>query len=412
MSSEIPHRLAIPLPSSDPLLQPLRMGRQTFPGIWRAMMPASLMQLRFPDERQADCNNCPKSCYENWRVDYRCCTYHPRMSNFLLGLACHTEEGNRAVDDLLQRGMILPEGMHSSPRQWLDFLGDQLHDQFGKSQKVLCPMLDPSTGYCRVHVFRNSVCSTYFCEKDQGSAGNVFWSQVQTLGTQIEMRLGQWALREIGFDLEASLRAMDELAPTIDQASAEAGWHPDALKRIWGPYWGREKALLQACAAVVVKHRDQLWSIAQQQVIAESHLFDQALLRLVPPPESKLLDEGEDDWEAIDLEALWQECVIAHDALWDQPLANFILSPNVLFLPNRRQNAEEIYHQDKAYFIEYRFQNAARTLVFRLAISADQKQSLETFAAAPRKLAEADQELREFLQEMVHRKVLWSVANS
>jgi len=334
------------------------------------------------------------------------------MSNFLLGLACHTEEGNRAVDDLLQRGMILPEGMHSSPRQWLDFIDDQHQDQFGKSQKVLCPMLDPSTGYCRVHVFRNSVCSTYFCEKDQGSAGNVFWSQIQTLGTQLEMRLSQWALREIGFDLDGSLRALDELAPDIAQASTEHGWHPETLQRIWGQYWGREKELLQACAAAVVKHRDQLWSIAQQQAITESHLFDQALLQQVPQQQSELLDKDDDDWEPINLEALWQECVIAHDALWEQPLERFTLSPNVLFMPNKRQNTEEVYHQEKAYFIEYRFQNATRTLAFRLAISADQKHSLETFAGAARKLEEAGREQREFLLEMVHRKVLWSVADS
>jgi Fe-S-cluster containining protein len=396
------------LPPSDPLLHPLRLGRQTFPGIWREMMPPGLMQLRFPDERQANCMNCPKSCYEDWRADYRCCTYHPRISNFLLGLACQTVEGDRAVDDLVQRGMLLPEGMHSSPQQWLDFVDDEANDQFGKSQKVLCPMLDNATGYCRVHVFRNSVCSTYFCEKDQGHAGEVFWSQIQTLGTQLEMRLSQWALRKVGFDVEASLQAMDDLAPNLAQVSSDRGWQPEALKRIWGSYWGREKELLVACAAVVVAHRDQLWSIAQQQVIAEPHLFDQALLEQVPD-EQKDPDDGEDWEEVVDLSALWQDCLAAHANLWDEPQDFFTLSPNVLFIPNHRQSPEEIHHQDKDVFIEYRFQNPERSLFFRLAISTEQKKILQAFADTNRRLNELGKDHQDFLKEMIHRKVLWPV---
>ncbi|MDQ3234589.1 MAG: hypothetical protein M3Q07_22525 [Pseudobdellovibrionaceae bacterium] len=409
MSHEPLDRLLLPLSPSDPLLQPLRMGRQTFPGIWREMMPQALQQLRFPEERQAECMNCPKSCYENWRTDYRCCTYHPRISNFLLGLACQTPVGENAVDDIIRRGMLLPEGMHSSPQQWLDFVDDEHEDRFGKSQKVLCPMLDSATGYCRVHVFRNSVCSTYFCEKDQGHAGQEFWSQVQTLGTQLEMRLAQWALREIGFDVEASLRALDELAPHLSQVSHDHGWHPDALRRIWGAWWGREKELLLACAAVIVKNRDRLWSIAQQQVIAEPYLFDQALLQEVP--EEQRQDEEDEAWEEVDLSALRQDCLVAHDALWDEPQDLFMLSPNVLFIPNHRQTAEEIYHQDKAVFVEYRFQNPERSLYFRLGISQEQQAALESFRGSGRKLCEAGNDQLEFLKEMVHREVLWVVAN-
>lgn len=396
--------------NADPLLQPLRLGRQTFPGIWRVMMPKDLMQLRFPDEKAANCMNCPKSCYEDWRPDYRCCTYHPRISNFLLGLACRTAEGERAVDDLLQRGMVLPEGMHSSPRQWLDFVDDEHHDLFGKSQKVLCPMLDPDSGYCRVHAFRNSVCSTYFCNKDHGHAGEVFWSQIQTLGTQLEMRLAQWALKEIGFDLSASLRALDELAPDLRRASSHQGWHPEALKRIWGNGWGHEKDIILACADVIHRQQDQLWSIAQQQTIEEPHRFDEALLQEVPEEQKEILDEDEENWEEIvDLAVLWEDCLSAHAALWEHPEGPFILSPNVNFVPNLRQSAEERHHPDKDFFIEYRFQNPERSLYFRLAITAAQKTILESFQNG-RTLDDKDPDTQDFLKEMAHRKVLWSDA--
>jgi Fe-S-cluster containining protein len=393
----------------DLFLKPLRLGRQTFPGIWRVMMPAGFMQLRFPDEREANCMNCPKSCYEDWRPDYRCCTYHPRISNFLLGFACRTPEGARAVDELLQRGMVLPEGMHSSPRQWLDFVDDEHHDVFGKSQKVLCPMLDPASGFCRVHAFRNSVCSTYFCNKDQGHAGELFWSQIQTLGTQLEMRLAQWALREVGFDVEASLRALDDLAPNLRQASSSQGWHPDALKKIWGPAWGQEKEILLACADAIVKHQDELWSIAQQQTIIEPHQFDSALLQEVPEEQQDILDEDEDAWEeVVDLSALWDDCLTAHTALWADPQGRFILSPNVSFVPNPRQSTEELYYRDKDFFIEYRFNNPQRSLYFRLTATTRQKTLLESFMKA-RTIMEMEAEVQDFLKEMAHRKVLRAV---
>ncbi len=391
---------------SASLLQPLHIGRQTFPGIWRVMMPSQLMQLRFPEERAASCMHCPKSCYEDWRTDYRCCTYHPRISNFLLGLACKNSEGEKAVDELLQRGMVLPEGMHSSPQQWLDFIDDEQNDLFGKSQKILCPMLDPVQGLCRVHAFRNSVCSTYFCDKDQGHAGEVFWSQIQTLGTQIEMRLAQWALQTIGFDVAASLRALDELAPDIKRLSTDRGWHPDALKKIWGQAWGQEKEILLACADVIVQHQDQLWALAQQQIIMEPHAFDKALLQAVPEAHRDILDEDEEEWEEVaDLTALWDDCLTAHARLWADPLGPFILSPQVTFVPNQRQTPEEVYHQDKDCFLEFRFQNPERSLYFRLAISSEQKNLLETFRSH-RSIQEAGVENQDFLRDMAHRKVL------
>jgi Fe-S-cluster containining protein len=381
--------------NADPLLQPFHLGRQTFPGIWRVMMPAALSELRFPDERNASCMNCPKSCHDEWRPDYRCCTYHPRISNFLLGLACRTVDGERAVDELLQRGMVLPEGMHSSPRQWLDFVDDEHHDLFGKSQKVLCPMLDPVSGYCRVHAFRNSVCSTYFCTKDHGHPGEVFWSQIQTLGTQLEMRLAQWALRQVGFDLDASLRVLDELAPELSRASGPQGWHPEVLKKIWGQGWGHEKEILLACAAVIHRHQDQLWSIAQQETIKEPHLFDQALMQAVPDEQRDIVDEDDAEWEEVsDLAALWEDCLTAHDALWADPDGAFSLSPNVNIIPN-----------GAGFLLEYRFQNPERSLYFRLALNSEQKSLLESFQT-PGPLKAEDPEAQDFLREMMHRKVL------
>src|SRR5687767_13521531 len=96
----------------DPIMSALRLGAHQFPGIWNYMMPREFLALKFPEERRATCMSCPKACYEGYRPEYRCCTYHPRVPSFLLGLATLTPQGEAAVQRLLRRRMLLPEGMH------------------------------------------------------------------------------------------------------------------------------------------------------------------------------------------------------------------------------------------------------------------------------------------------------------
>jgi Fe-S-cluster containining protein len=388
MKPDSQERLHTLLPDGDPLLTPLKLGNHSFPGVWRMMMPPGFMKLHVPDEQQATCSHCPKSSYENFRPDYRCCTYYPRVSNFLLGLAMETVQGRRAVDDLLQRGLLLPEGMHGSPRQWLDFTDDVHKDLFGKSQRTLCPMLDPDAKDCRIYAFRNSVCSTFFCFKDHGSTGDFFWDQLQTLVAQLEMRLAQWALQKTGFDLDIYLQSMNELANDLPRCSTDRGWTPAALAKLWGPWQGREKQLLRACAKWIATHRHELWEIAQRQVLREAPLFDEALLRAaISEKTSSETDDDNDDDDGCDdetedhlgVKTYWQNCLTAHNLLWCYPEGMVTLSPNVKFHANMRQSAEEIFHQSKEFFLEYHFRSPGHSSVFRRAITQTEKRNLELF---------------------------------
>ena len=73
-------------------------------------------------------------------------------------------------------------------------------------------MLDTSNGYCKIHAFRNGVCSTFFCEKDYEDLSAEFWGSLKFLVGQIEMALSQWAMRFVGFDLEAYMERYDSLS--------------------------------------------------------------------------------------------------------------------------------------------------------------------------------------------------------
>jgi Fe-S-cluster containining protein len=415
-------RLKALLQKDDPFLKPVRLAGNSFPGIWTEMMPKGLFSLRFPEERRATCMNCPKSCYDSFRPDYRCCTYHPRISNFLLGLGSETEAGDRAIDRLLARGMLLPEGMYSTPGQWIDFLDDQQQDSFGSSNKVLCPMLDEKTGFCDVHAFRNAVCSTFFCFSDHGQTGENFWVQVQTLGSQIELVLAQWSLAKAGFDLDRYFKAFDGLASKIHEVSTPTGWTEEALDALWGEWRGREKELMRECAAIITEHRQDLWSIANSQAIRESIPFDRAMDTIVPEHledevEGEELEEG--DEITLRPSDTWEECLEAHARLWNWPQGVYVLSPNVSFVDNKRIDAEEQFYKDKDVFIEYRFAKD-QDFEWRLGITQVERNFLKNFAAEGRTLdnslfdaegAQALPHLRDFLTEMHNRKVLWPKKN-
>ncbi len=173
----------------DPIEQAFKIGHHWVPGIWRYMLPGALTEMTLPQERLATCLNCPKARFEGWRPDYRCCTYHPRVPNFLLGLALSEPASAKIIKRLVREGFLLPEGMISSPNQWAHYLTDTGEDRFGRSEKVLCPFLEQKSGLCQLYAFRNSVCSTFFCQHDHGDKGDRFWSSVQTVAQQVEMAL-------------------------------------------------------------------------------------------------------------------------------------------------------------------------------------------------------------------------------
>lgn len=402
----------------DPILRALHWGPHQFPGIWSYMMPQEFLALKLPDERRATCMSCPKSCYDSYRPDYRCCTYHPRVPSFLLGLATLTETGEKAVKHLLDHSLLLPEGMHHAPAQWIDYLDDLEHEAFGKSQKVLCPNLEPATGYCMIHAFRNSVCSTFYCYKDHGDLGDKFWAQVQTLGSQLEMAIGQWSLQMVGFDLERYFKTFDRLAPRIQDVSEGGGWSQPALEQLWADWYGREIELLRAAAAVVIEHREQLWDIANSFPIRDSRAFDKAMVRAVPKRLKDQIDPEDLDDEADEAARprdLWLNCLKSYHKLWDLPEGYYYLNPRVSLQPNHKDDAESQYYGAQEFCLNFYLRKDGKNLEWRQFISRPQKELLGQFQEEAhqldwRFLVREDLRnftgLKEFLSEMLAQKVL------
>lgn len=404
--------------ADDPILRALRIGPHHFPGVWAYMMPREFLALKFPAERRATCMNCPKSCFESFRADYRCCTYLPRVPAFLLGLASLTEKGFPMIERLIERRLLLPEGMHYAPGQWVDYLDDLEHERFGQSEKVLCPHLEESSGYCQIHAFRNSVCSTFFCLKDHGDPGDSFWGRIQTLGSQIEMALGQWALEEAGFDLKRYFETFDRLAANIHKVSDRAGWREEAWLELWGEWSGRELELMQGAAAAVVRHREHLWEIANSFPIQESQAFDRAMVRAVPRRLKNQVDPEDLDAEAGDAAKprdLWTQCLKSYYRLWELPEGYYSLASRVDIQANPRNDKESEFYSDQPYCVISYVRKDSKTVDWRLFISEKQKELLELFRHEAhqldwrfllRKDLEDFPDLKEFLAEMLAQKIL------
>lgn len=401
--------------AKDPIYHPLEIQNHVFPGVWRYMMPQDFLNMNFPQERRATCMDCPKSAFEGYRPDYRCCTYFPRIPNFLLGLAGHSGSDEGRLAYIIEQGYATPEGMNGTPQQWIDYLDDLEHERFGSSKKVLCPMLDQENGYCRVHAFRNSVCSTFFCYKDHGDKGDDFWSKVQTLGSQIEMALAQWVMEQLGFDVAAYIKRHNSLAKTIKSVSdpKTGGWSEAARSHIWGKWYGREMEFYSRCGELVSEHREQLWDIANQSDILEASKFDKAMVKLVPKrlkdqldPED--LEEGE---ETILPQQLWISLRKSYDKLWKVPVQSYTLSKKVKIIPNEQKDDVSQKFSDFPYVLCFLSKGEVDDRIFINRNQHDVLKKFETVQDMSWKfLADAYgdhyKKGKQFIAEMIGQKVL------
>ena len=414
----VPIIMKLILGDNDPMCKQLFIGDHIFPGVWQYMMPREFVDIRFPSERRSTCMNCPKSCYEDYRPDYRCCTYNPRVPNFLLGFALESKNGP-IIESLINKGALIPEGMVNTPKQWTDYLDDIEHDRFGSSDQTLCPMLNPENGYCNIHAFRNSVCSTFFCLKDHGSRGDQFWSDVQVLGLQVETALSQWALDYIGFDLSSYINRFDSLSENIPAVSASNRfWSKSALKALWADWYGREVDLFKKCAVAISDHRDVLWEIANSFEIVEADKFDQAMVKSVPKDLQDQVDP--DDYETGDpvspLE-LWHRCQKSLDKVWMLPDAKLELSPRVKIVQNSSEDQESIDKSDKPWIVNLLVRKGGKKVDFRLFMSDteiiflrlfEQKRVID-WRLLSQEASRSMEDVRGFISELIGHKILIKV---
>ena len=371
--------------------------------------------------------NCPKAKYDGFKPDYRCCTYIPRVPNFLLGLALKYPVPRKILKKLNESGQLTPEGMHITPQQWAEYLADNAEERFGKSEVVLCPFLERSNGFCQIYAFRNSVCSTFFCMHSNGTKGDKFWDALQTLAQQSEMALSQWALEKVGFDVKAYIRRQNRLASKVEgvaKTSQPRTWTVAARKELWGDFYGREIETFEACAQVIKDHRDDLWNIANQQPILEAAIFDRASRRVVPRKYRDEIDPSDyDDGENFLPKELLRPLQASHKKLWEvpgddkSPSAILRISSKAVVSKNLHDDVESRDFADRPFVVTC-FDRATtskkRELDWREFISTETASALGMFSkprkstkAVIAKIAEVSKTNgSEFMAEWIGKKIL------
>ena len=155
------------------------------PRVHRRLVP-ELADLHFPVEVLATCSDCAMRPPEGAAADrvyfsarQRCCTYHPRLANFLAGQALAREDaGSARVLARLQN----PSGLFASAITWPTELGREYSERaegdFGREERWGCPFWVEGPLGCSIHRDRPSVCRTWFCKSVSGRTG---WSARRAL---------------------------------------------------------------------------------------------------------------------------------------------------------------------------------------------------------------------------------------
>jgi Fe-S-cluster containining protein len=344
-------------PASDAaaLVTPLTIGGHAVPGVWRFLFPEPIEESSLPRECGSSCGNCPKVVEEGFHPDFRCCTYHPRIPNFLVGLALEDAATAPLVTEAIAAGFATPEGLIPTTAQTRAALAQRAAGRFGQTADVVCRFLDVEKRECRMYRYRNAVCSTYFCTHDHGDAGQDFWSALQTAASQVEASLAQWTMAKVGLDVAAYFQRFEALAATVATHSdtPTRAWTTETLDQLWGPWRGKEREFFLKCAALVRANKERLNEIAASVTLRSTPEYDRAARAQLTPEQRReldLTDEG-DQGEPASTSDLWYLFQVAHRNLWRLPDADapIAVGKGVTLAPNPQATPFERYHHAKPW---------------------------------------------------------------
>ncbi len=230
----------------------------------------TLLEGTIPPETRATCEDCamcaPAGAPADLRAIYfsprvKCCTYQPRLPNYLVGRALDDGDfafaaGRATLESRIDRGVgVTPLGIDLSPP--FQILYEHAHEAFGHAEALRCPhYLEEGGGRCGIWRHRNSVCATWFCKYERGAVGQIFWHRLLDLLLAVETSLALWGVLESDLDPGT----LDSLFPekrnpgTRESATADdldGRTEPALARRRWGRWFGREREFYRDCGTRV-----------------------------------------------------------------------------------------------------------------------------------------------------------------
>ncbi len=334
--------------------KPHFLGKHLVPGIWRHFFPEEFLHFKFPEERFANCSKCPMVVSDGFNPVYKCCTHIPRVPNFLLGLALLDPNSSPLIEKMIENGFATPEGTVVTPGQARAALAQNAAGNFGKKLDARCDFLDTKSGRCGIYLYRNSVCSTFFCKSDLDSAGVEFWERVQGMAGQIETALSQWAMDQVGIDVVPYFKRFDELSHgMIENKQSSWNWSEHDRNVLWGEWYGREKEFYIKCAELLKENVNELFEIACNIQILEPELYESRFRESLTPELRKELDDEISKGSPVPVENLWYKLNLSHRNLWrlPEPGEKFILNAALTIIPNTGATEIDAHHSQYPYIL-------------------------------------------------------------
>lgn len=231
--------------------------RQMLPQIYHPLLPA-FFDTPAPEEKKATCSTCAMcppaggAAAEGavyFRPDIKCCTYHPRLPNFLVGAVLRDEsdemaEGRRRIRaQIAGRIGVSPRWLAPSRRYTL-LLRASREASFGRSTSLRCPYFQENGGLCTIWRYREADCSTFFCKHVNGADGKIFWTDLDSYLRLVEARLSALALESLPVGPGESPAPNGQLS--VEELEGRAPSAAD-YRSYWGEWEGREEELYLAC---------------------------------------------------------------------------------------------------------------------------------------------------------------------
>lgn len=310
-------------------------GEHLFPAHWKHILPEDAQWLKFPAERRATCNTCPKVLAGTHHPDTKCCSHFPEVVNFLLGFALEDAASRPLIESQIAKGHMLPTGQCMHPGQYRLAMQTYANNQFGELPSQACPFLKSDTMACGIYAHRNSVCGTFFCENDHGKAGENFWEKTQNLVGYIEIALSQAAMQHLGLDVQTYVQALDQWAADIPSSfDDQGGWNVTLRQTVWGDWFGREAEFFLATAQWVREHRHELYELACEQTLYEARGLEAAIEEWLPEairPNTVPVSLDSSLPVPSPIEGFWYTTQLAARQLWAIPFgdAPYQLNPKV-----------------------------------------------------------------------------------
>jgi len=250
------HRLPVAQPSLLPSLYAGWMGQ--------------LLAGQIPRETEATCEDCAM-CAGPGQVEAsevffdprtKCCTYVPRLANFLVGRVLADDDpaaaaGRVTVATRIRSGVgVTPLGLDQPPTFQILY-ENTAPNSFGRSPSLRCPhYLEDEGGRCGVWKHRASVCATWFCKHVRGATGLRFWQSLHQLLSGVERALSRWCVLQLDIGADA-LRRLFPVPTTPGQLGAAQRRTLDDLvnreagRALWGRWYDREADFYRECGRLV-----------------------------------------------------------------------------------------------------------------------------------------------------------------